>query len=121
MVLFSTLMLIMFFQLARREPILVPGLIGVFGTVVFSNVLAVVRMKKEQAEIGFHEGHFYIRSVYQIIMKKDPVFFPLPYTNPRIKNETLYVTYFDNILELNKEEWEGWEEMLYYFGLRKYL
>lgn len=121
MVLFSTLMLILFFQLARRGPILMPGVAGIFGTVVFSNVLAVVRMKKERAEIGFHEKHFFIRSVYQVLMRKEPAFFPLPYANPRISGDVLYITYFDNIVVLDKEEWEDWDEMLYYFGLRKYL
>ncbi len=120
MTLFSILMLILFYQLARRAPILFPGTIGAFSVVILSNAFAIVNMKRKQAEMGFHEGHFYVRSVYDSLLKREPNFFPLPYSNPQLKGDRLYVTYFDRILCLNPYDWENWNDIMYFFGFKHY-
>lgn len=117
---FLALMLILLYQLARRGVILWPGLIGVFATVALSNLMAIVQMRKALAEVGFHEGHFYLRNVYQVISNQNPDFFPLPYANAQLKGDQLAVTYFDSIYYLEKEDWEHWDDLLYYFGFRWY-
>jgi len=118
--LFFALMLVLLYQLARRGVILWPGVIGVFATVVLANLFAIVRMRKDLAEIGFHEGHFYLRDVYQTTFGQKADFFPLPYANAQLRGDQLTVTYFDSIYILNRDEWEKWDDLLYYFGFRWY-
>lgn len=117
---FMALMLILLYQLARQADILTPGVTGVFGVVFLSNVFAVIEMRKDLAEIGFHEGHFYLKNVYQANFNQNPDFFPLPYANAQIKGGQLSITYFDSIYTLDPNEWDNWDDLLYYFGFRWY-
>ena len=117
---FMALMLILLYQLARRGAIVAPVIIGAFATVILSNVVAMIHMRKVLVEIGFHEGHFYLRNAYQVVFNQKADFFPLPYANANLKGAQLYVTYFDSIYTLNEDEWENWEDLLYYFGFRWY-
>ncbi len=117
---FMALMLILLYQLARQGVILGPGIIGVFATIFLANMFAIVSMRKDLAEIGFHEGHFYLRNVYQVIFDQKPEFFPLPYANAQLKGEQLSITYFDSIYFLDAQEWYNWDDLLYYFGFRWY-
>lgn len=112
------LLLILLYQLAQRGAILVPGLVGVFATVFLSNALASIQMQRTKVETGFHEGHFYLRNVYQVALGQEADFFPLPYANAQLKGDALYITYFDTIYTLYKDEWPNWEDLLYYFGLK---
>lgn len=113
-----TLMLFLLYQLAQRSAIFIPGVTGVFATILLANLLASVQMQRTKAEAGFYEGHFYLRNVYEVAVGQEAAFFPLPYANAQLKGEYLYVTYFDTIYTLWKEEWQQWDDLLYYFGLR---
>ena len=113
-----TLMLLLLYQLAQRSAIFIPGVAGVFGTILVANVLASIQMQRTKAEAAFHEGHFYLRDVYQVAVGQQASFFPLPYANAQLKGDYLYVTYFDSIYTLWREDWQEWEDLLYYFGLR---
>jgi hypothetical protein len=112
------LLLILLYQLAQRGAIFIPGLLGVFATVLLSNALAGIQMQRTKAEVGFHEGHFYIRNVYQVALGQEAEFFPLPYANAQLQGDTLTVTYFDTIHTLKEDEWRHWDDLLYYFGFR---
>lgn len=112
------LLLVLLYQLAQRGDIFIPGLIGVFATVLLSNGLAIIQMQRTKVEAGFHEGHFYLRDVYQVAMGREAAFFPLPYANAQLKGDALYVTYFDAIYPLHQDDWPEWNDLLYYFGLR---
>lgn len=109
--LFSILMLILFYQLATHQNIFYSGILGVFAVTILGNIIAGIKMQRQVAEIVFYNQQFYIKSIYDVIFKRKPNFFPIPYANPRISNEGLSITYFDNIITIEREEWEDWGDI----------
>jgi hypothetical protein len=99
------LLIVLYFRMLQGAPLLLPGLAGVFLITFFSNIYAIVRMKKVYTETGFKEDQFYLRNVYDVIRNKTGLWFDLQYATPKREGTVLWVHYFGRPIPLRLQEW----------------
>ena len=97
--------------LAEHEPVLLPGIIGIFAIIIVGNILGTSLAKSQYLEIGFQEGYFYMRSAYDIGMRKNLRFYPLSYANATRDGSTIYVNYIDQVVKIRHDDWSQWPEL----------
>lgn len=89
--------------------ILVFAMVGFTLAIVIGNVLARVKLRKMYAEIFFVGEHVSLISVYDILFPKQKEAFPLRFANPGRSENRLSFHFNDQIIVLNKEDWEEFD------------
>lgn len=97
--------------MARHEPVIVPGVAGIFIVLVVGNILGDSYARSAYLEIGFENHFFYMRSAYEIVNNKNLKYYPVAYANPVMSADGLTINYIDHSIKLKKADWERFEEM----------
>jgi hypothetical protein len=110
--LFIILMFFLMFRMAKKLPLLIEGITGIFAVVILSVFIATVRLKKEIIMIGFEGDQFYIVTGHDHVFGRKSKSFPLAYANPKWEEEKLSVTYFDSILKIDPAQFENANDLI---------
>jgi hypothetical protein len=111
LILFIVFAGILLLLLSRHEPVMIPGLSGLFIVLIIGNVLGDSFARSDFLEIGFENHFFYMRSAYDIVNKKNLKFYPLVYANPVISADGMSLNYIDHTIKLHKADWEKFDEL----------
>lgn len=99
------------FLLADHQPVLIPGVIGIFVVIIGGNILGTANAKGNYLEIGFEDGYFYMQSAYDLAFKKNLRFYPISYSNATRDGTTIYVNYIDQVVKIRHDDWNEWPEL----------
>jgi hypothetical protein len=111
LVLFSIFAGMLLILIWKHEPVLIPGLIGLFVVLVVGRMLGESFAKSNFLEIGFDGYFFYMRSAWDIVNKKNLKYYPVAYANPVRNQEGISINYIDHTVKLKMADWERFEEI----------
>jgi len=111
-------MLFTLVRMVQNKEILVFTLVALALALFVANLMAVVSLRRQVAEIFFTQEHFAVLSVYDVLFKHEIKSFPLQYANPVRENNAISFHYFDRVLTLKSNDWDTFDLIctyLYYY------
>lgn len=108
-ILASVVMLITLVRMVQHKEILWFTLIGLAIGLAIANIMAVVSLRKQVAEVFILQEHFAVLSVYDILFEQETKSFPLIMASPNREGDRLSFHYFDRIVTLNGGDWENFD------------
>jgi hypothetical protein len=94
-------------KMAAHESFLGIAVVGLLGSVILGNLFAIVKLKKTYAEIFFVGEHFSLISVHDILFSQQKKAFPILYANPQRNEQFISFHFGDQIIQINRREWEN--------------
>ncbi len=96
------------------------AIIGLLLCLVFGNFFTYAFLKRKIAEVFFVDETVTVITIYDILFREPGKPFPLRLVNPFRTGNEITFTFQDQILSLEKEDWEGfellWESLNQYRG-----
>lgn len=108
-ILASIVMLITLVRMVQHKEILMFTLLGLAIGLGIANLMAVVSLRRQVAEVFILQEHFAVLSVYDILFEQETRSFPLIMASPARENDHLSFHYFDRIITLKAGDWENFD------------
>lgn len=100
-------MLASLYRLYQRQELLWFTLLSFAATFPISNMLAIIKMKRDLSEIFFVNDYFAILTPYDLAFKREAKAFPIALSNPVREKDYISVNYFDRVIILRAKDWES--------------
>jgi hypothetical protein len=102
-------MLLTLLRVFKHQDIFLFALVGFALALVAGNLMAVVSMRRQIAEVFFLQEHFAVLSVWEVLFSKETKTFPLELSNFSREENAASFHYFDRIIVLKAGDWEAFD------------
>lgn len=105
-------------RMVQHKDILVFGIGGMAIALILANLLAVVSLRRQVAEIFFLQEHFALITVWDVLFTQETKTFPLHLANPSREADQVSFHYFDRVVVLKSADWDTFELICSYLSYR---
>lgn len=102
-------MLLTLLRVFRHQDILTFSVSGFALALALSNLLAVVSLRRQVAEVFFLQDHFAVLTAWEVLFSRETRTFPLELANLAREEKQASFHYFDRIIVLKSQDWEAFE------------
>lgn len=111
-------MLLTLLRVFRNQEILLFAVIGFSISLALANLMAIVSMRRQVAEIFFLQEHFAMLSVWDVLFTRESKTFPLELTNFSREENQASFHYFDRVVVLKPQDWDAFDLICSYLSHR---